>query len=269
MFGSTFNSTPAASTGNSNLFGNAAKPTTGSLFGSTTSAFGTQQTQQPQQQSGGLFGSNFNSTPAASTGSSSLFGNSAKPTTGSLFGTNNTSAFGTQQTQQPQQQSGGLFGSTFGSTPAASTGNNSLFGNAAKPTTGGLFGNTTSTFGTQQTQQPQQQSGGLFSSFNAPATSTSNNLFGSPAKPAGSLFGNTNQPFGTQQNQQPQQNMMSAPTQAPVQPIYLGKSDESAVQRLIIESQLASSPYGDSPIFKPKNNVQMSSSILSKGEESK
>lgn len=218
----------------------------GGLFGSSTNAFGqNNQTQQPASTGFGFgaakpaFGATapatgFGSTPAAGTSTGfgqtnttnpSPFGgfgaqNTTQPQqTGGLFGggstgfgqtnTQQTNAFGQNNSQQGQQQTGGLFGSTapkpagglFGSTPAApATTGFGGFGatntTQPAPATGGLFGqnNTTTAsstpFGQQQNTQ-QQTGGGLFGS----TASTGGGLFGQnkPAAPAtGGLFGQTN-----------------------------------------------------------------------------
>ncbi|KAK3306364.1 uncharacterized protein B0T15DRAFT_412566 [Chaetomium strumarium] len=150
LFGST--TTPASQpqqTGG--LFGQTTGTTkpqqTGSLFGTATA-----QQQQPQSQQtggGGLFG-NTSSQPAQTGG---LFGGAtqAQPAqTGGLFGGSTT-----QQQQQQSQATGGLFGGQssttggmFGAKPAGTTAGGGLFGQPAKPQTGGLFG---------ASQQPQQQ----------------------------------------------------------------------------------------------------------------
>ncbi|ORX39687.1 nuclear protein 96-domain-containing protein [Kockovaella imperatae] len=224
-----FGSTPAFGQTNTNTFGQ--QPAT---TGNTGFSFGAQQ-QQPQQNTGGLFGSTANNQPS-----------------GGLFGAN------TQQQNQQQQQSGGLFGSTaakpgglFGN-PTGNTGTTSTgfggFGQTPAPaqTSGGLFGatntNTNTTgglFGQQQpqTQQPAQTStGGLFGStnnaFGAKPAAPTTSLFGStqPAQPAqsSSLFGSTAQPsttFGATNNTFGQQN------QTQQKPFSFGNSFGSTTQQ--------------------------------------
>uniref|UniRef100_A0AC35FWM7 Nuclear pore complex protein Nup98-Nup96 n=1 Tax=Panagrolaimus sp. PS1159 TaxID=55785 RepID=A0AC35FWM7_9BILA len=172
-----------------------------------------------------------------------------------------TGLFGSTASTFGQQQQPSTGSNLFGGTNTGTTG--SLFGSAAKPA--GLFGsNTTSTFGQQQ--QPSTGSN-LFGGTN---TSTTGSLFGSTAKPAGLFGSNTTATFG-QQQQQPTQQFATAPTSAPVQPIYLGgKDDENAIKRAILESQLSSLPYGDSPFFKNKSALPgiSSSSVLSRNNES-
>ena len=106
---------------------------------------------QPQQQTGGLFGSTATSQPQQS---------------GGLFG-----SLGTQPQQQQQQQAGGLFGSSTAQSQQQQQ-------QPQQPgTTTGLFGGGAS--------QPQQQTGGLFG--NKPAQTTSSGLFGQ-SKPGGGLL---------------------------------------------------------------------------------
>lgn len=189
-FGSTTNNTTAGG------FGAAATNTTGGgLFGNNNNAAATTGTTGFGQSASTGFG-------AANTGNS-LFG--AKPATGGgLFGNN---------TAQPQQQTGGLFGSAsggFGTNNAAAT-NTGGFG-ATNTAAGGLFGNST-----------QNKPAGTGFSFgnNAAATNPGTGFgtststgFGNNANTGtgGGLFGNNNaQPqqsgglFGAANNQQQQQ----------------------------------------------------------------
>ncbi|KAH8167617.1 hypothetical protein CIB48_g610 [Xylaria polymorpha] len=214
-FGTTNTNTSSGTGGG--LFGNTASSGTGGgLFGSTnqptTNAFGNTSSfggaQNPQQQSGGLFGS---AQKPAGTG---MFGNTSTNTGtgGGLFGTanNNTNAFGQPN---PTQSGGGLFGS---SKPAAgSTGG--LFGGAGitqnTSTGGGLFGGS---LPNTQNQQPQtQQTGGLFGGLNQ-SQPKAGGLFGTTTSSAGGgLFGGQNtQPqgsmFGSSTTQQPQNSTMGA-----------------------------------------------------------
>ncbi|CAI6087734.1 unnamed protein product [Clonostachys chloroleuca] len=153
--------TPAASTGTGSLFGQPPKPA-GSLFGGATT------TPAANTGTGGLFGA-ATTTPAANTGTGGLFGAAnqtatqqpAQAAAGGLFGgaatTTNQPAqatgslFGGANAQQPAQQQPAASGGLFGGAPAAS---NNLFAQSqAKPTTGGLFGQT-QTQPQQQAQQP-------------------------------------------------------------------------------------------------------------------
>uniref|UniRef100_A0A914YAY5 Nuclear pore complex protein Nup98-Nup96 n=1 Tax=Panagrolaimus superbus TaxID=310955 RepID=A0A914YAY5_9BILA len=90
------------STGGGGLFGSAAKPASGGLFGSTTSAFG----QQQPATGGSLFGQTTNNTSSTGGG---LFGSTAAKASTNLFGST-TSAFGQQQ--QPAT-GGNLFASDW------------------------------------------------------------------------------------------------------------------------------------------------------------
>ncbi|PFH49258.1 hypothetical protein AMATHDRAFT_63536 [Amanita thiersii Skay4041] len=220
LFGNTTTTQPSTGFGafgqNTNTSTN-----TGSLFGgggafgqqqqqpqqSQTSfgAFGSQPQQQPQQQSGSLFGG------GTSTGT---FGNTANKPFGSFGGgsTFGNPSFG-QQSQQPSQQQSSLFGGTQGTGTSGAFGS---FGN--KP----LFGSTTTTttqpsaFGSfgQQNQQQQQPQTSIFGGGGAFGTTqqqqpqqggqTSGPLFGSTnTQQQGGLFGNSN--LFNQQNQQQQQ----------------------------------------------------------------
>jgi len=146
-------------------------PFGGGGFGSTSSAFGTQQTTPfGAASSGGLFG---NKTPAAGTFGTPSFGT---PSSGGLFGggtSTGTSLFGSKTTQASTgfggfgttNTSGGLFGNT-------STGGSSFF---QTPQTSNAFGTKTSGFG----------GFGTTNAFGA----TSGSTFGSTTTGATSLFG--------------------------------------------------------------------------------
>ncbi|KAI0864589.1 nuclear protein 96-domain-containing protein [Xylaria cubensis] len=187
------------------LFGNAQqKPAGTGLFGNTSTNTGT---------GGGLFGNTANNTSGFGslnnnqTGGSGLFGGN-KPATGStggLFGsagtTQNTSTggglfggtLGQNQNQQPQQQSGSLFGGLNQSQPKPG-----LFGASAQSTGGGMFGSQNtqqqgSMFGSSTAQQPQNSTmgGSLFGNSqgaqsNAPSLTASIN----DPNAFGSLFAN-------------------------------------------------------------------------------
>ena len=170
LFGNTNTTQP--STGG--LFGQtqqqpAQQPATGGLFSNsnTSSLFGAKPAA-PAATGGGLFGNT--QTQPASTGTS-LFGNTAQPaqpaqtgTTGGLFGSTTTPQTQPAQTslfggggglfgkpaQQPQQPSGGLFGSIGQSQPAST----SLFGSQPQQTQQPAMGN--SLFGQSTAQQPAQ-----------------------------------------------------------------------------------------------------------------
>jgi hypothetical protein len=178
LFGSSATIGATSSTFSGGQLGQQQKPQTSSLFapsgGITSSGFGVQQPQQPQQ-TGGLFGSTSTSTTTPG------FGMTAQP----------TSTTGT---------TGGLFGATTTSTGLGGT--SGLFGasstiNKPQTSTGGLFG--------QPQQQQSQPSGVLFGSTQQPqTTSTGGGLFSSTgiqqqvgcglgpsiqAQPQGGLFG--------------------------------------------------------------------------------
>lgn len=172
------------------LFGNQTTNTTGGggLFGNLN-----QNNQQPP--TGSLFGNNNNNQSSGN----SLFAPKPATTGGGLFGTANTgntnqsgglfSGFGNNNNntnQNPQNQSGGLFGNNNNQQQKPG----GLFGNSTGSTSGGLFGNLNnnnnnqpatggSLFGSNN-QQQQQQGGSLFGN-------TNNNNQGS------SLFGNSQQ----------------------------------------------------------------------------
>ncbi|KAJ8700611.1 hypothetical protein PTI98_003624 [Pleurotus ostreatus] len=192
-FGNTANNaTPAAGT---------------SLFGATSNA----QPQQPQQQTG------------------SLFGNTQNQQQPSLFGATNTGNAPNLFVNTQAQPGGGLFGQNNAQTQNQGSGGGSLFGGQQAQQQQQQPG--TSLFGSTNTNQPQQQQGTNL--YGAPAQQTQpaapGGLFGS--KPAGSLFGqgglsintntsqgnntNSNSLFGsvgqsTQQQQQQQQQQPAA-----------------------------------------------------------
>ncbi|OWP07149.1 hypothetical protein B2J93_6729 [Marssonina coronariae] len=180
--GGLFGSTPAA-TNTGSLFGSSQPAANANLFGGSTAT----------QNSGGLFGNK----PAATGG---LFGGAQPANTsgGSLFG----GGFGNTQ-NQPQQNTGGLFGATnnnppkpgglFGNTGAQQQNGGGLFGNTGAQQTGGLFGGSVNNTQPQQQQQPQNSLfGGGNSIFNTAqpnqqssqsltASINDNTAFGSPS----------------------------------------------------------------------------------------
>ncbi|XP_034746769.1 nuclear pore complex protein Nup98-Nup96 [Etheostoma cragini] len=200
--GGMFGAATATSSAATGLFGSAA-PNTNFSFGQNKSTFGAAapaggfgaatgglfgQQPAPQQanslfkpfgqatttQSTGFSFGNTNTMGQANTSSIGLFGNTAAPQTGGLFGAAQTSAatgFGA---------GAGLFGAT-----------NTGFGTVG---TQSLFGNKTAGFGATTTSAPSFGTGtGLFG--NKPAltlgTGTNTSTFGFGANPAaGSLFGN-------------------------------------------------------------------------------
>ncbi|KAJ2929218.1 hypothetical protein H1R20_g7877, partial [Candolleomyces eurysporus] len=195
----------AGAFGQSAAFGGAAttQPTTG-LFGATqpaqtASTFGTTPAA-PATTGFGAFGGNTNSTTTTTgTTGTGLFG------TGGAFGTNTQqqqqpaqagafgTAFGQTQQQQQPQQSTGLFGGTNAFGTAAPKPAFGGFGTGTTGTTTGAFGAGTGAFGTQNTQQTQPATTGLFGTTQ-PANTTAN-AFGGGAFGTGgnkSLFGATN-----------------------------------------------------------------------------
>ena len=256
--GGLFGQTSTASTGG--LFGGAAQSSGSSLFGAQAkpAAGGLFGTQPQTSQTGGIFGSNtgaFGTTGQNNAGS--LFGGSAlgaqTTKTGFGFGLTNTTTtqssifnFGTTTTQ-----AGGLFG--------ANNQNKSIFG----ASTGG-FG-TTGTTGSVFNNPQTSAGGGLFGAkptgFGAP-NSTSGGLFGVPATQ--SAFGQTGALFGgiggtTQQatglgsgllgNTGTTLNLGATvpPTQLTTDPNTANAQHQMLQQQILA---LATSPYGDSPLFR-------------------
>ncbi|KAG5662808.1 hypothetical protein KAF25_005226 [Fusarium avenaceum] len=170
----------------------------------------------------------------------SLIRSASGPAGGLSINTGTANAFGA--TASKPSASGSLFGSSASATPTANTnttaapgatGNMSLFG-AAKPATGGLFGQSTTAStaapstgglfgnaGATNTQQTQSTGGGLFGNTannntqqGQQQTSTGGGLFGNTAanntqqqgqqQTGGGLFGQSTQ-NQNQQQQQPQQ----------------------------------------------------------------
>ncbi|KAG5953175.1 hypothetical protein E4U53_006552 [Claviceps sorghi] len=202
LFGS--GASPFAAVAATNAFGanNTANNAGGGLFGNaankTGTGFGFGSANNATANTGSVFGGNTGSafgSPANNNGSS-LFGanNNNQSTGGGLFGNNNN------QNQQQQQNPGTGFGSAFGGqqNQQQQTGGG-LFGNQEKPANGGgLFGSSTTNtasggglFGANNTQQEQNTGGGLFG--NANNASSGSSLFGAN-KPAigGGMFGSGN-----------------------------------------------------------------------------
>lgn len=146
LFGNT-------STGNTGLFGNSATATnnnTGATSTGSTGLFGNSNTTNTG--STGLFGS---SNTTTSTGNTGLFGNSQ---TGAASSSTSTGLFGSK----PATTTGGLFGNS------SNQGSTGLFGGFTstqqqqqqQPTSGGLFGGSSNSgglFGAQQNQAPSLQ----------------------------------------------------------------------------------------------------------------
>ncbi|XP_023336271.1 nuclear pore complex protein Nup98-Nup96 [Eurytemora carolleeae] len=251
------------------LFG--AAPTTGFGASTGTSFTGFGQPAQPAAQpSIGLFGAQnqakpafggFGATPASSTPAFGGFGATSTSQSGGLFGSTAAKpgfgGFGAATTSQPSTGfggfgaastgGGGLFGSnqakpafSFGgtSTAGASTGfggfgsstatGGGLFSGAAKP--GGLFGAPTTGFGTGTT--------GFGAGTTGFGTSTGTSAFGS---------GGLN--FGGQ----------TAINQAPAP-----QPQSSAVQQQLLMA-LATSPFGENPLFKPVAETGKAAELLKPG----
>ncbi|KAF2659873.1 hypothetical protein K491DRAFT_590130 [Lophiostoma macrostomum CBS 122681] len=202
LFGSSSTNTGAFGSGGGNAFGSSTsggglfnqnqaqnKPafggfgagtTTGSApFGSSTGGFGTNNNAS----GGGLFNQQNQTSSAPAFGSTNTTSNNA----GGLFGGGN--AFGQNQNQPQNQQSGNVFGG-FGQ-------NNQQ--NQQKPA-GGLFGSSTANtntggglFGASNSQP--QAAGGLFGG--GTTQNTGNNLFGNKPAATGGLFGSTPQNTGS------------------------------------------------------------------------
>ncbi|KAK1579834.1 nucleoporin autopeptidase [Colletotrichum navitas] len=212
-------STGAFGSGGGGLFGNsAAKPATGGLFGSGTTA-----TSQPAQ-SGGLFGGGASTGSGfGTTGTTGGFGSTNANTGGGLFGSNTNNTTQNKPTGFSFGNTGGGTTGGFGSTTNSGFGANSnttnntgstggLFGNAGQSAGGGLFGNNQSQPQQQNTgsafggggvfgAQPQQASGGLFGN-NQQKPAAGGGLFGGggASSTGGGLFGGgstTSNTFGT------------------------------------------------------------------------
>ncbi|KAI9675242.1 MAG: hypothetical protein M1822_008979 [Bathelium mastoideum] len=172
----------------------------------STGLFGSTATSQPQQQSSSPFGASTTTSQPAQSGS--LFGSTttnsqAQPGAG-LFGSNTATS---QPQQGGSQQSGGLFGSNNATSEPKQYGG--LFGSNSTTSqpqqggsqqSGGLFGSGGggggSAFGQQQQSQPQQTSTGPFGSLGQSQQQSQ------PQQASTGLFGSLGQP---QQQSQPQQ----------------------------------------------------------------
>ncbi|XP_059207267.1 LOW QUALITY PROTEIN: nuclear pore complex protein Nup98-Nup96 [Centropristis striata] len=300
--GGLFGTATATSSAATGLFGSSA-PNTNFSFGQNKSTFGAATPaagfgatagslfgQQTQQQASSLFKpfgqatttqstsfsfGNTNTMGQANTSSIGLFGNTAAPQTGGLFGAAQPTAAATGF---------GAAGSLFGQT-------NTGFGNVG--TQQSLFGNKTAGFGTTTTSAPSFGTGtGLFG--NKPAltlgTGTNTSTFGFGANPAaGSLFGNKpatgglgtalgttfgaavgagqTSLFGNNQNKLGttlgtmgtfgatgfNSGAGTLGFGAPQQPVALTDPNGAAAQQAMLQQQLsvlAYSPYGDSPLFR-------------------
>ena len=280
LFGST---TPAFGTNTTGGFG-AATSQPGGMFGATTSqpsAFGTTNTtpgfggfgaQQPNQNIG-LFGANNQNKPATGFGgfgqpassAPSAFGAStggfgaATSQAGGLFGANNQnkpatgfggfgqptssapSAFGAPSGGFGANTGGGLFGANNQNKPAAFSFNT---GAATAPTQSfGGFGATNNTGGGGMFGGAQSKPGGLFGGTNTFGTATSGfggnttSGFGGFGSNTGTSFGSGGLNFGGAAN--------TSLTAGPAPP---NQAAASIHQQLLT---LASSPFGENPLFKP------------------
>lgn len=300
--GSLFGANTATSSASTGLFGASAANNSFSFgqskssFGTSTGGFGAttgglfgQTPQQPQQpQAASLFkpfgqtttatqssGFSFGNTPSmgqASTGTMSLFGNTAAPQTGSLFGAAQTSAatgFGTTTGLFGQPNTGfgavgtqSLFGtktagfgttttsapsfgtgtSLFGNKPTLTLGagtNTSTFGFGANPAAGSLFGTKPATGGLGT---------GLGTGFGTAVGPGQTSLFGNSQNKLGTTLG-TIGTFATGFNS----GTSGLGFGAPQQPIALADPNAAAAQQAMLQQQLnvlAYSPYGDSPLFR-------------------
>ncbi|KAI1325612.1 Nup93/Nic96-domain-containing protein [Xylariaceae sp. FL0255] len=168
---------PAAAQAPRSLFGTPATPaqpaataTPPSLFGTPTPAA---TSQQPQTQTGGLFGQTATqpAQPAATTPSLGLFGNQNASTQQTQQQSQPSSLFGTPAapTQQQQQQPSSLFGTTLSGTTLGGTGTGTQA--QATPTLGlglGLGASTNNNQNTGAFGATQQQQQTAATSTNAP-----------------------------------------------------------------------------------------------------
>ncbi|XP_060942469.1 nuclear pore complex protein Nup98-Nup96 isoform X3 [Limanda limanda] len=297
---SLFNAPAAAPTATTGLFGSTAPNTSFSFgqnkgtfgaaapggFGAPTSGLFTQPAQQPAASlfkpfgqtttapnTGFSFG-NTNTMGQANTSTMGLFGSTAPPQSGGLFGTAQTSTaagfgtgtgmfgqtntgfgnVGTQQSLFGNKAAG--FGATttsapsfgtgtglFGNKPALTLGtgtNTSSFGFAANPAAGSLFGNKPATGGL---------GAGLGTSFGAAVGQGQTSLFGNNQNKLGTTLGTIGQ-FGATAFNSGTSTMGFG---APQQPVALTDPSAAAAQQAMLQQQLsvlAYSPYGDSPLFR-------------------
>ncbi|XP_062261704.1 nuclear pore complex protein Nup98-Nup96 isoform X7 [Platichthys flesus] len=225
-------------------------PNTGFSFGNTntmgqanTSTMGLfGSTAQPQ--TGGLFGAAQTSTAAGFGTGTGLFGQTNTGfgnvgTQQSLFG-NKTAGFGTTTTSAPSFGTGtGLFGNKPALTLGTGT-NTSTFGFGANPAAGSLFGNKPATGGLGT---------GLGTSFGAAVGTGQTSLFGNNQNKLGTTLG-TMGSFGTTAFNSGTSTMGFG---APQQPVALTDPSAAAAQQAMLQQQLsvlAYSPYGDSPLFR-------------------
>uniref|UniRef100_A0A8C9Y3K7 Nuclear pore complex protein Nup98-Nup96 n=1 Tax=Sander lucioperca TaxID=283035 RepID=A0A8C9Y3K7_SANLU len=202
------------------LFGNTPAPQTGGLFGAAqtsaaTGGFGTGT---------GLFGAN--NTGFGAVGTQSLFGNK-------------TAGFGTTTTSTPSFGTGtGLFGNKPALTLGTGT-NTSTFGFGANPAAGSLFGNKPATGGL---------GAALGTSFGAAVGAGQTSLFGNTQGKLGTTLGTMGTFGGAGFN-----SGTSLGFGPPQQPVALTDPNGAAAQQAMLQQQLSNlaySPYGDSPLFR-------------------
>uniref|UniRef100_A0A8C2Z3Q0 Nuclear pore complex protein Nup98-Nup96 n=1 Tax=Cyclopterus lumpus TaxID=8103 RepID=A0A8C2Z3Q0_CYCLU len=281
--GSLFGAAAAPPTAATGLFG-AAAPNTNFSFGQNKTTFGAAPAAGGfGAAAGGLFGQ-----PAAQPASSLFkpFGQTTTaPSTGFSFGNTNTMGQANTSTMglfgnTAAPQAGGLFGAAQPSTAAGFGAATGLFGqtNAGFGNVGSLFGNKAAGFGTTTTSAaPSFGTGtGLFG--NKPALTlgagANTSTFGFGANPAaGSLFGTkpaagglgtalgTSFGAGVSVWEQPEQtgrhtgndgNLRSTALTSLLPPALTDPSGMASQQALLQQqlSVLAYSPYGESPLFR-------------------
>uniref|UniRef100_A0A8C9Y7D9 Nuclear pore complex protein Nup98-Nup96 n=1 Tax=Sander lucioperca TaxID=283035 RepID=A0A8C9Y7D9_SANLU len=276
--GGLFGAATATSSAATGLFGAAAPNTNFSFgqnktpaggFGATTGGLFGQQ-QPPQQasslfkpfgqatttQSTGFSFGNTNTMGQANASSIGLFGNTPAPQTGGLFGAAQTSAatggfgtgtglfganntgFGAVGTQSLFGNKTAGFGTTTTSTPSFGTGTG-LFGFGANPAAGSLFGNKPATGGL---------GAALGTSFGAAVGAGQTSLFGNTQGKLGTTLGTMGTFGGAGFN-----SGTSLGFGPPQQPVALTDPNGAAAQQAMLQQQLSNlaySPYGDSPLFR-------------------
>uniref|UniRef100_A0A8C9Y2Z3 Nuclear pore complex protein Nup98-Nup96 n=1 Tax=Sander lucioperca TaxID=283035 RepID=A0A8C9Y2Z3_SANLU len=253
--GGLFGAATATSSAATGLFG-AAAPNTNFSFGQNKSTFapaggfgattgGLFGQQQPPQQASSLFKPFGQATTTQSTGFS--FGNTntmGQANASSivriffLFG-NKTAGFGTTTTSTPSFGTGtGLFGNKPALTLGTGT-NTSTFGFGANPAAGSLFGNKPATGGL---------GAALGTSFGAAVGAGQTSLFGNTQGKLGTTLGTMGTFGGAGFN-----SGTSLGFGPPQQPVALTDPNGAAAQQAMLQQQLSNlaySPYGDSPLFR-------------------
>uniref|UniRef100_A0A8C9Y5R3 Nuclear pore complex protein Nup98-Nup96 n=1 Tax=Sander lucioperca TaxID=283035 RepID=A0A8C9Y5R3_SANLU len=213
--------------GNTNTMGQANASSIG-LFGNT-----------PAPQTGGLFGAAQTSAATGGFGTGTgLFGANNTGFGASLFG-NKTAGFGTTTTSTPSFGTGtGLFGNKPALTLGTGT-NTSTFGFGANPAAGSLFGNKPATGGL---------GAALGTSFGAAVGAGQTSLFGNTQGKLGTTLGTMGTFGGAGFN-----SGTSLGFGPPQQPVALTDPNGAAAQQAMLQQQLSNlaySPYGDSPLFR-------------------